>query len=110
MNIDNQSPAEKAADWERLREESAKTYKPSIRISTLSLSERTEFDALRTRAETIRIEIASIGSNGLNGRARVTRGSSELFDTGECRRQTMEARLNRFLAQQLHVEAMRAAG
>jgi hypothetical protein len=110
VSIDNQSPAEKAADWAWLRAESEKTYKPSIRISKASLNERVEFDALRVRAETIKVEIASIGNNGTNARARVTRGDNELFDTGECRKQTMEARLGRFLAQQLHVEAMRAAG
>lgn len=113
MHMEAESKDARQEHWKRLRSESEKTYKPSVKITTVKMNERVELQALVARLEGITIEIAAIGSKGIDGRARVFRGNTEtgreLYDTGECRRDTMESRLTKFLAQQQYVEAMMVA-
>lgn len=112
MDMEDAGLAQRRADWEELRKREQESYKADVKTSKDSLTRRVETDRLLSRLDGIMIEVARIGSGKKQARARVYRPGSpeiELYDTEQCTADTMEARLGRFLSQQIILEATRAS-
>lgn len=104
--------AAREAEWEELKRRSGE-YPPSVKFNSRTADKRPEFESVGARLQQLRVDVAVIGSKGTYARARVVRAGQperELFDSGECRKDTAANRLSRFLSQQIVLEATRCAG
>lgn len=106
MNMSPESVEARKREWDEICA-GAEGFTPKNRVFSSSLASSEEAKTLRSRLEAITVQVAEIGKT--EGRARVRRGETELFDTGTCSKAAMRTKLVRFLAGQILLEASRYA-